>query len=61
MIKYTNLINFVVKSIQLVKSGQADAIISAGNTAALLSSALFILGKIEGIKRLNSPISNNKN
>ena len=41
----------LVKSIQLVKDNEADAIISAGNTAALLSSALFILGKIDGIKR----------
>ena len=41
----------LVKSIQLVKDNEADAIISAGNTAALLSSSLFILGKIDGIKR----------
>ena len=36
----------IVKSIQLVKDNEADAIVSAGNTAALLSSALFVLGKI---------------
>ena len=41
----------IVQAIKLVKDGRADAIISAGNTAALLSSSLFILGKIEGIKR----------
>ena len=41
----------LVKSIQLVKDGLADAIVSAGNTASLLSSSLFILGKISGIKR----------
>jgi len=41
----------LVKSIQLVKENKADAIISAGNTAALLSSSLFLLGKIGGIKR----------
>ena len=41
----------IVKSIQLVKDHEADAIVSAGNTAALLSSALFILGKIKNIKR----------
>ena len=41
----------LVKSIQLVKDNKANAIISAGNTAALLSSALFVLGKIDGIKR----------
>ena len=41
----------IVQAVKLVKDGLADAIISAGNTAALLSSSLFILGKIEGIKR----------
>ena len=41
----------IVKCIQLVKDQKADAVISAGNTAALLSSSLFVLGKIEGIKR----------
>jgi glycerol-3-phosphate acyltransferase PlsX len=34
-----------------VKSGDADCIISAGNTGALLSSSLFLLGKINGIRR----------
>jgi glycerol-3-phosphate acyltransferase PlsX len=41
----------IVQSIKLVSDGLADAIISAGNTAALLSSSLFVLGKIKGIKR----------
>lgn len=41
----------LVKSVQLVKDGYADAVISAGNTGALLTSALFILGKISGINR----------
>ena len=41
----------LVKSVQLVKNEAADAIVSAGNTAALLSSSLFLLGKINGIKR----------
>ena len=41
----------LVKSVQLVKDGFADAVISAGNTGALLTSALFILGKIPGIHR----------
>ena len=41
----------IVQSVKLVKDGRADAVISAGNTGALLSSALFILGKIKGIKR----------
>ena len=53
----------LVKSIQLVKDNVADAVISAGNTAALLSSALFVLGKIDGIKRpaLGTYIPTNKN
>ena len=41
----------LVKAVQLVKDGEANAVISAGNTAALLSSSLFLLGKINGIKR----------
>ena len=53
----------LVKAVQLVKEGLADAIISAGNTAALLSSSLFILGKINNIKRpaLATYIPSNKN
>ncbi len=41
----------LVKSIQLVKDGQAHAALSAGNTGALLSSSLFLIGKIPGITR----------
>ena len=41
----------IVQSVKLVKEGKAGAVISAGNTGALLSSSLFILGKINGIKR----------
>ena len=41
----------LVQSIQLVKDGVAQAALSAGNTGALLSSALFLIGKIPGIKR----------
>ena len=41
----------IVQSVKLVKDGIADAVISAGNTGALLSSSLFVLGKIKGIKR----------
>ena len=41
----------LVKSIQLLKDNEVDAVVSAGNTAALLSSSLMILGKIEKIKR----------
>ena len=33
---------------RLVKSGEADAFVSAGNTAAVLASALFDLGRLRG-------------
>ncbi|SMP47030.1 phosphate acyltransferase PlsX [Anoxynatronum buryatiense] len=36
---------------QMVRNGEADAIISAGNTGALLAGGLFILGRIKGISR----------
>ncbi len=41
----------LVKSIQLVKDGKASATVSAGNTGALLSASLFLIGKIPGIRR----------
>src|SRR5699024_9456565 len=34
-----------------VKEGRADACISAGNTGALMSAGLFIVGRIPGIAR----------
>lgn len=34
--------------LRLVKEGQADAFVSAGNTAAVLAGALFELGRIRG-------------
>jgi len=36
---------------RMVRDGQADAFVSAGNTAAVLASAIFDLGRIRGIKR----------
>jgi glycerol-3-phosphate acyltransferase PlsX len=38
-------------AISLVKSGEADGVISAGNTGALMAAALFGLGRIKGIER----------
>jgi len=35
----------------LVKSGDAVAVISAGHTGAAMATSLFVLGKIEGIER----------
>ncbi|WAA11249.1 phosphate acyltransferase PlsX [Fervidibacillus albus] len=36
---------------QQVKDGKADACISAGNTGALMTSGLFVVGRIRGIDR----------
>ena len=41
----------LVKSIELVKNGEANAAVSAGNTGALLTTSLFLIGKIPGIRR----------
>lgn len=37
--------------LQLVKNGEADAFVSAGNTIAVLSAAIFDLRRIPGIRR----------
>ena len=36
---------------EAVKSGEADACVSAGNTGALMASGLFVVGRIPGISR----------
>jgi glycerol-3-phosphate acyltransferase PlsX len=36
---------------RIVQRGEADAFVSAGNTAGVLASALFDLGRIRGIRR----------
>ncbi|EGT3653151.1 TPA: phosphate acyltransferase PlsX [Clostridioides difficile] len=41
----------MVVALNLVKEGKADAIISAGNTGALLAGGLFVVGRIKGIDR----------
>ncbi len=41
----------IVVGINLVKSGDADAFVSAGNTGAVFGAALLTLGKVEGITR----------
>lgn len=38
-------------AVSLVKEGKADAIVSAGNTGALMAASLFKLGRIKGIER----------
>src|SRR5699024_12847418 len=36
---------------EAVKSGEADGCVSAGNTGALMSAGLFIVGRIKGVER----------
>jgi len=41
----------MVKMAEAVKSGEADGCVSAGNTGALMSAGLFIIGRIKGVAR----------
>jgi phosphate acyltransferase len=41
----------IVVGINLIKSGDADAFVSAGNTGAVFGAALLTLGKVKGITR----------
>ncbi len=41
----------MVKMAEAVKSGEADGCVSAGNTGALMSAGLFIVGRIKGVVR----------
>lgn len=41
----------IVKALNLIKRGEADALISAGSTGALLAGGLVTLGRIKGIRR----------
>lgn len=41
----------MVKGINMVKSGEGDVFVSAGNSGALMAGGLFILGRIQGIDR----------
>ncbi|MGB9592883.1 MAG: phosphate acyltransferase, partial [Anaerolineae bacterium] len=41
----------MVVGMNLLKSGEADAFMSAGNSGGVLAAALFRLGRIPGIKR----------
>lgn len=52
----------LVKALQLVKEGKADAVISAGSTGALMTGATLIVGRIKGIDRVAlAPIMPGKN
>ncbi len=41
----------IVKGMAMVKKGEGDVFISAGNTGAILAGALFEIGRIQGIDR----------
>jgi glycerol-3-phosphate acyltransferase PlsX len=38
-------------AIDLVKSGAADAMVSAGNSGVVMATALYVLGKLPGVER----------
>ncbi len=38
-------------AIDMVKAGDADAIISAGNSGVVMAAALYVLGKLPGVER----------
>lgn len=41
----------LVVGLNLVKNGEADALVSAGSTGALLTGALVIVGRLDGVER----------
>jgi glycerol-3-phosphate acyltransferase PlsX len=41
----------IIKGIELVKDGNADAFISAGNTGATMAAALLAYGRLKGVHR----------
>jgi glycerol-3-phosphate acyltransferase PlsX len=41
----------MVMALESVRSGQADAVLSAGNTGALMAGGLLLLGRLSGISR----------
>ena len=43
--------NSISVATRLVKNGQAAAVVSAGNSGAMMAAALFVLGRVRGIDR----------
>ena len=43
--------NSLVKSLSLLKSGEVDAVVYAGNTGALLEASVLTLGRLPNVKR----------
>lgn len=48
----------LVAAMRLVRDGQADAYVSAGNSGAVMAAALFVLGRCESVDRpaIGSPL-----
>ncbi len=38
-------------AVELVKSGEADAMVSAGNSGVVMATALYLFGKLQGVER----------
>ncbi|HHY04585.1 MAG TPA: phosphate acyltransferase PlsX [Thermoanaerobacterales bacterium] len=41
----------IVKCLELLKKGEGSAVVSAGNTGALMAGGLFIMGRMKGVDR----------
>jgi len=41
----------MITAVRMVKDGEADAVVSAGNTGALMAGSLLMFGRISGIER----------
>lgn len=41
----------LVEAIRLVKAGEVDAAVSAGNTGAMMAAGLMVLGRLSGVER----------
>lgn len=41
----------IFKGLELLKNGDAEAFVSAGNSGAVVAGAIFILGRLEGVRR----------
>ncbi len=41
----------MVRAVRMVADGEADAVLSAGNTGALMISGILVIGKMEGVER----------
>jgi len=41
----------IFKGLELLKNGEAQAFVSAGNSGAIVAGAIFTLGRLEGVRR----------